>query len=121
MKKSFTYYLSVFMSSHENMKIRIKLLGFDHRLVDTAVKKIIDIVTTTGAIISGPIPLPTDINRVTLNRSTFVHKTARDQFEIRTHKRLIDLTKVSQKTISEIQDIVLPGGVEVQVKMLQQD
>lgn len=99
-------------------KIRIKLLGFDHKLVDTAATTVIDVLSKTGAIVSGPIPLPTDISRITLNRSTFVHKNARDQFEIRTHKRLIDVTEVSGKTVNEIQDLALPVGVDVQVKIL---
>lgn len=100
-------------------KIRIKIFSYDHKVIDESTKIIIDAAERTGAIVVGPIPLPTKIDKVTVNRSTFVHKTSREQFEMRTHKRLIDITEITPKTVNSLSDINLPAGVDIEIKMLQ--
>jgi len=107
------------MSTHQ--KIRIKIKAFDHKVIDETAKLIIDTAERTGAVIAGPIPLPTKIEKFTVNKSTFVHKDARDQFEMRTHKRLIDITEVAPKTIESLQNLALPAGVEIEIKMMAED
>ena len=97
--------------------IRIRLSAFDHVVLDEAAAKIIDTAERSGAIIHGPTPLPTKIRKFTVNRSTFVHKDARDQFEMRTHRRLIDLTETTFKTIESLQNLSLPSGVDIEIKM----
>ena len=97
--------------------IRIRLSAFDHVVLDEATTKIIDTAERSGAIIHGPIPLPTKIKKFTVNRSTFVHKDARDQFEMRIHRRLIDLTETTFKTIESLQNLSLPSGVDIEIKM----
>lgn len=97
--------------------IRIRLNAFDHRILDETSEKIIDTAERSGAVIHGPIPLPTKIKKFTVNRSTFVHKTARDQFEMRIHRRLIDLTETTMKTMESLQDLSLPAGVDIEIKM----
>jgi len=99
-------------------KIRIKIKAFDHKVIDQAARSIIETAERTGAIIAGPIPIPTHIEKFTVNKSTFVHKNARDQFEIRTHKRLIDITESTAKTIESLSSLTLPAGVEIEIKML---
>jgi small subunit ribosomal protein S10 len=99
-------------------KIRIKVQAYDHKVVDDSTKLIIDTAERTGAIIAGPIPLPTKFEKFTVNRSTFVHKKARDQFEIRTHKRLVDITECTPKTIDSLTNLSLPAGVDIEIKML---
>ncbi|OGC81384.1 MAG: 30S ribosomal protein S10 [Candidatus Abawacabacteria bacterium RBG_16_42_10] len=99
-------------------KIRIKIKAYDHRVIDAAARVIIETTERTGALIAGPIPLPTKIRKFTVLKSTFVHKDARDQFEIRTHKRIIDITESTSKTIDALSNITLPAGVEIEVKML---
>lgn len=101
-------------------KIRIKILAFDHKIADESAKLIIETAEKTGALVAGPIPLPTKIDKYTVNRSTFVHKNARDQFEMRTHKRLIDITHSTPKTIDALSNLGLPAGVEIEIKMLAQ-
>ncbi len=91
--------------------IRIRLSAFDHTVLDEAAAKIIDTAERSGAVIHGPIPLPTKIRKFTVNRSTFVHKDARDQFEMRTHRRLIDLKETTFKTMENLQSLSLPSGV----------
>lgn len=100
-------------------KIRIKIRSFDHKVIDETSKLIIDTAERTGAIVSGPIPLPTKIEKFTVNKSTFVHKNAREQFEMRTHQRLIDITETTSKTIESLSNLSLPAGVEIEIKMLQ--
>lgn len=100
-------------------KIRIKIKAFDHKVIDQATRSIIETAERTGASIAGPIPLPTRIEKFTVNKSTFVHKDARDQFEIRTHKRLIDITESNAKTVESLSSLTLPAGVEIEIKMLQ--
>ena len=98
-------------------RIRITVKAFDHRLLDSAVKNIILVAKDSGASIAGPIPLPTKIDKVTLNRSTFVNKDAREQFEIRRHKRLIDIKESTPKTLELLQDLNIPNGIGVSIKV----
>jgi small subunit ribosomal protein S10 len=98
-------------------KIRITLRSFEQKLIDDAAKKIIATAKDSGAIVIGPIPLPTKVERVTLNRSTFIDKNARDQFEIRRYKRLIDISDPTPKTLSLLQSINLPSGAGVEIKL----
>ncbi len=99
-------------------KIRIKIKSFDHKVIDETAKLIIDNAVRTGAMVAGPIPLPTKIEKFTVNKSTFVHKNAREQFEMRTHSRLIDLTETTSSTIETLSNLSLPAGVEIEIKML---
>lgn len=103
-----------------NQKIRIKIKAFDHKVIDEAAKLIIDTTEKTGAIVMGPIPLPTHIDKITVNRSTFVHKNAREQFEQRTHKRLIDITSANSSTIEQLSSLSLPSGVDIEIKMIME-
>ena len=100
-------------------KIRIKIKSFDHKVIDETAKLIIDNAVRTGAIVAGPIPLPTKIDKFTVLKSTFVHKNAREQFEMRTHARLIDITESTPHTIETLSNLSLPAGVEIEIKMLQ--
>lgn len=104
-----------------SQKIRIKIKSFDHKVIDETSKLIIDTAERTGAIVAGPIPLPTKIEKFTVNKSTFVHKTAREQFEMRTHARLIDISETTPKTIESLSNLSLPAGVEIEIKMLHQN
>lgn len=97
--------------------IRIRLSAFDHTVIDETALKIIDTAMRTGAVVHGPIPLPTKIRKFTVNRSTFVHKDARDQFEMRIHRRLIDLTDTTFKTVDGLQNLSLPSGVDIEIRM----
>jgi small subunit ribosomal protein S10 len=97
--------------------IRIRLSAFDHTVLDEASVKIIDTAMRSGAIVHGPTPLPTKIRKFTVNRSTFVHKDARDQFEMRIHRRLIDLTETTFKTVDALQNLSLPSGVDIEIRM----
>jgi len=99
-------------------KIRIKVKSFDHKVIDDATKLIIDTAEKTGAIVMGPIPLPTKIEKFTVNKSTFVHKDSREQYEMRTHKRLIDITETTTATIEELSSLSLPSGVDIEIKMI---
>ncbi len=99
-------------------KIRIVIQAFDHKMVDDAVAKIVTTIKDSGAIIAGPIPLPTKIEKITLNRSTFVNKDAREQFEIRRHKRLVDVIESTPQTLEMLQSINIPSGVGIEVKVL---
>lgn len=98
-------------------KIRIKIKGYDSKLVDASAKQIVEVGERYGVKISGPVPLPTEIKRFTVLRSPFAHKDAREQFEIRIHKRLIDFEQVSPRLIEALQTISLPSGVEVEIKI----
>ncbi len=97
-------------------KIRICLKAYDHRVLDQSVRQIVDAAERTGAIIVGPVPLPTRIERFTVIRSPFIDKDSREQFEIRTHKRLIDVVEPSSKTIDALVRLNLPAGVDVKIK-----
>jgi small subunit ribosomal protein S10 len=98
-------------------RIRIKLRAYDFKVLDKSSRQIIDTVLRHGAEISGPVPLPTEIHRYTVNRSSFVHKDAREQFEVRVHKRLIDILNPNQKLIEALTNLTLSSGVDVQIKM----
>jgi len=100
-----------------NEKIRIKLRAYDHRLLDQSVKEIVDTVHRTGARIAGPTPLPTRIQKYTLLRSPHVDKKSREQFEIRTHKRLIDIHDPTQQTVDALMQLELAAGVDVEIKL----
>jgi len=97
-------------------KMRITVKSFDHRLLDEAVKKIVAIVTDSWVEVVGPVPLPTKIEKITVNRSTFVNKDAREQFEIRRHKRLIDILEPTATTMSLLQELSIPNGVWIEIK-----
>ncbi|MBP9773369.1 MAG: 30S ribosomal protein S10 [Candidatus Peribacteraceae bacterium] len=97
--------------------IRIRLSAFDYNVLDETSMKIVDTAIRTGAVVHGPIPLPTKIKKFTVNRSTFVHKDARDQFEMRIHRRLIDLNETTLKTVDALQNLSLPSGVSIEIKM----
>ena len=97
--------------------IRIRLRAFDHRLLDQSTKEIVDTAKRTGAQVAGPIPLPTRINKFTVNRSPHVDKKSRDQFEIRTHKRLLDILNPTQNTVDTLMRLDLPAGVDVEIKV----
>lgn len=98
-------------------RVRIKIKAYDHKLIDQSARKIVETAERTGAQIVGPVPLPTDMHRVTVNRSTFVHKNSRDQYEMRVHKRLIDILNPTSKTIENLTNLDLPAGVDVEIKM----
>jgi len=100
-----------------HQRIRIRIRAFDHKIIDQSTRTIIDTALRSGAHIKGPIPLPTEKNRYTVNKSTFVHKNAREQYEMRTHKRLIDITDPTPKTIDALMSLNLPAGVDVEIKM----
>ena len=99
------------------VKIRIRLKGYDHSLVDQAAEKIVDTAKRTGAQVSGPIPLPTEIEKVTILRAVHKYKDSREQFEQRTHKRLIDILRPSNKTVEALTSLELPAGVEIEIKL----
>jgi len=99
-------------------KIRIKIKAYDHKIVDNVAKIIIETIERSGAEFSGPIPLPTEIKKYTVLRSTFVHKNSRDQYEIRIHKRLIDVKNITPKTIDLLKNLQLPSGVDVEIKTI---
>jgi small subunit ribosomal protein S10 len=97
-------------------KIRIKLKGFDHRTLDQAARQIVEALEKTGAIVTGPVPLPTRIKKMSVIRSSFIDKDSQEQFEIRTHKRLIDIVETTSKTIDALQSLNLPSGVGIDIK-----
>ena len=98
-------------------RVRIKVRAYDHKVIDQAVRTIIDNVKKTGAEVKGPVPLPTEKKKYTVNRSTFVHKDSREQFEMCIHKRLIDIYNPSAKTIDQLSNLSLPSGVDIEIKM----
>ena len=98
-------------------KLRIKLRAYDSKLIDVSAKQIIETALRYGAEAVGPIPLPTEIHKYTVNRSTFVHKDSREQFEMRIHKRLIDILNPNSKVIDALADLNLPAGVNIEIKM----
>ncbi|MCK9351218.1 MAG: 30S ribosomal protein S10 [Candidatus Paceibacterota bacterium] len=102
----------------EFQKLRIRVRAYEHKILDASVKQIIDTAVRYDAKVLGPIPLPAEIKKYTVNRSTFVHKDAREQFEIRTHKRLIDILNPSPKVIEALTNLSLPSGVNIDVKMI---
>ena len=100
----------------EELKIRIRLKAFDHKLLDQSANEIAETARRTGATVAGPIPLPTKINKYTVLRGPFIDKKSREQFEIRTHKRLIDIIEPSQKTLDSLTRLNLPAGVDIEIK-----
>ncbi|MDY5954934.1 MAG: 30S ribosomal protein S10 [Kiritimatiellia bacterium] len=101
----------------QSQRIRIRLQAYDHRVLDQAVGDIIDTARGTGARIVGPIPLPTRIERFTVNRSPHVDKKSMDQFEMRTHKRLLDIVSPTAKTVDELKKLNLPAGVDISIRI----
>ncbi len=99
-----------------NEKIRVRLKSYDHTLVDAAAAKIVEIAKRNGSAVSGPIPLPTEREIITILRAVHKYKDSREQFEMRTHKRLIDIMKPQAKTINDLMNVELPAGVEIEVK-----
>ena len=98
-------------------KIRIRLKGYDHRVLDQSVKQIVETAESTGSAVIGPVPLPTKIEKFTVIRGAFIDKDSREQFEIRTHKRLIDVLEPSSKTIDTLMRLNLPAGVDIEIKL----
>jgi small subunit ribosomal protein S10 len=98
-------------------KIRIHLKSYDHRVLDQSAKQIVETAERTGAQVVGPVPLPTKIEKFTVMRSTFIDKDSREQFEIRTHKRLIDVIEPGSKTIDTLMRLNLPAGVDIEIKL----
>ncbi len=101
----------------DSQKIRIHLKAFDHRMIDRSAQEIVETAKRTGAVVRGPIPLPTRKERFTLLRSPHVNKTARDQFEIRTHKRIMDIIDPTDKTVDALMRLDLAAGVDVEIKL----
>jgi small subunit ribosomal protein S10 len=99
-------------------RVRIKIKAFDHKIIDQSTQTIIDAGERSGATIKGPIPLPVEKKKITVNRSTFVNKNARDQYEMRIHKRLIDIVNPTAKTVETLSNLNLPVGVDIEIKML---
>lgn len=101
----------------DNQNIRIRLKAFDHRVLDQSTSEIVNTAKRTGARVRGPIPLPTQIEKFTVNRSPHVDKKSREQFEIRTHKRLIDILEPTSKTVDTLMRLQLPSGVDIEIKL----
>ena len=98
-------------------KIRIKLRGFDHKVLDQSAERIVDTVRRTGAQVAGPVPLPTEINKYCVIRSPHIDKESMEHFELRTHKRLIDILEPTQKTVDALSHLDLPAGVDIEIKL----
>jgi small subunit ribosomal protein S10 len=98
-------------------RIRIRLKAYDHKILDQSATQIVDTAQRTGANVSGPVPLPTEINKYTVLRSPFIDKDSREQFEIRTHKRLIDVLEPTPKTVDALMRLNLPAGVDIEIKL----
>lgn len=100
-----------------HQRIRIRIRAYDHKIIDQSTRTIMDTAVRTGATVHGPIPLPTEKRKYTVNRSSFVHKDAREQYEMRVHKRLIDIVDPTARTIDALTSLNLPAGVDVEIKM----
>ena len=98
-------------------KIRIRLKAYDHRVLDQSAEQIVEAAERTGAAVAGPVPLPTHIRKFCVNRSPFIDKDSREQFEIRTHKRLIDILEPTSKTMDTLMRLQLPSGVDIEIKL----
>ncbi len=98
-------------------KVRIRLKAFDHKILDQSARQIVEAAERTGALVAGPVPLPTKIEKYSVNRSPFIDKDSQEQFEIRTHKRLIDVLDPSQQTINALMKLNLPAGVDIEIKL----
>lgn len=101
----------------EKQRIRIKIKAYDHKVIDQSARQIVDAAERSGAQVIGPVPLPTANNKYTVIKGAFVHKDSRDQYEMRTHKRLIDIVDSSPKTIDDLMNLNLPTGVDIEIKM----
>ena len=99
-----------------HQRLRIKIRAYDHKIIDQSTKTIIDTAVRTGAKIKGPVPLPTERNKYTVIRSAFVHKNSREQYEMRTHKRLVDIIDPTPKTVDALTNLNLPAGVDIEIK-----
>jgi len=110
--------MSVKSSEKEKQKLRIRIRAYDHKILDNSARQIIDIAKRYGAELSGPVPLPVEIRKYTVNRSTFVHKNSREQFEMRIHKRIIDILNPDSKIIDALTNLNLPSGIDIEVKMM---
>ena len=104
-------------STKTAQKIRIKLQAYEHRILDQSVAEILNTARRTGSVVAGPIPLPTRIERMTVNRSPHVDKKSMEQFEIRTHKRMMDIVNPTAKTVDELKKLNLPAGVDISIKI----
>ncbi len=104
-------------SQEQQSRIRIKIKAYDHKVIDQSTRQIVDTAQRTGARVVGPVPIPTEIKKMTVNRSTFKHKSSRNQYEIRVHKRLIDIVDPSNTTIDNLTNMDLPAGVGVEIRM----
>ena len=102
----------------EKEKLRLRIKAYDHKLIDSSCRQIIETAKRHDAEVIGPIPLPTEIKKYTVNRSTFVHKDSREQFELRIHKRLVDILNPSPKMVESLSNLNLPAGVDVEIKMV---
>jgi len=111
------YYKEAKVQMAVKEKIRIRLKSYDHALIDQAAEKIVETAKRTGARVSGPVPLPTDREIVTVIRAVFKYKDSREQFESKTHKRLIDILRPSNKTVEALMSLELPAGVEIEIKL----
>ncbi|MDP3004355.1 MAG: 30S ribosomal protein S10 [Candidatus Azambacteria bacterium] len=98
-------------------KIRIRIRAYDNKIIDSSARQIVETAQRQGAEVVGPIPLPTEVRKYTVNSSTFVHKNSRDQYEMRVHKRLIDIISPTSKTIDALMNLNLPAGVDIEIKM----
>ena len=103
--------------TEQKQRIRIKIRAYDHKLIDQSARQIVETVQRYGAQVSGPVPLPTEFHKYTVNRSTFVHKDSRDQYEMRVHKRLIDILSPNAKAIDSLTNLNMPAGVDIEIKM----
>lgn len=99
-----------------HQRLRIKIRAYDHKIIDQSTKTIIDTAVRTGAKIKGPVPLPTERSKYTVIRSSFAHKNSREQYEMRTHKRLIDIVDPTPKTVDALTNLNLPAGVDIEIK-----
>ena len=99
-------------------KVRLRIKSYDHKLIDNSARQIIEAVERHDAKVVGPIPLPTEIKKYTVNRSTFVHKDSREQFELRIHKRLVEILNPTPKIIESLSNLNLPAGVDIEIKMV---
>ena len=98
-------------------KLRIKLKAYDYKVIDNSTRQIVETALRHGAEVSGPVPLPTEIHKYTVNRSSFIHKDSREQFEMRVHKRLIDILNPNPNVIDALMNLTLPAGVDIEIKM----
>lgn len=98
-------------------RIRIKLKAYDNKIIDKSAKQIVETIERNGGVVTGPVPLPTEIHKYTVNRAAFIDKTSREQFEMRVHKRLIDISNPNSKVIDSLMNLDLPAGVDIELKM----